>query len=427
MTDPKTLYDTLDNSEISTNTAQDGNEIKYTGFVETFINMVNTTVGAGILSIPNSFTFCGLVPSAITLTLSAVFSFLSATLIIKMNTLTEIHSYSILSSKIGKIGRVITDASIALFTYSCLIAYVIMSVEIIQSWMMLANLDLHSFWRRTATVLIFCFGFQFILTYPRNMSFLTYVSFFCLVAVVMFFVGMVYKGIKILPREGINQTAETFRFDLSIFNCIAIHFLTFSVSAFIIPVVKTMKPHVQRRTQAWGLSFFSCYLMVLIPAVIGYLLFGQNAQPLILNNFEDSDPLFIIIRIACFILLVATYPIVGLTAMNIFSALIFDTADHENLPFLKRGLLLMLENGIPLIVAIFLPNVRPALAIGGALGGGVTNFCLPPLMYVFVYNKKMNQPITWLMIAFSVIGTVLCAIATYMSVIDAINAFKNQK
>ncbi|EAY07524.1 hypothetical protein TVAG_124970 [Trichomonas vaginalis G3] len=155
-------------------------------------------------------------------------------------------------------------------------------------------------------------------------------------------------------------------------------------------------------------------------------MFGQTSQPLILNNFEDSDLLFIIIRIACFIVLVATYPIVGLTLLTNWSTLIYKTEEHLELPWTKRGVLYILENGLPLLLGIFLPNVRPALSIGGAFGGGITNFFLPPLMYIFVYQKTKKDVMFWVMAFFSGLGLVFAGISTYESVIDAINAFKSQ-
>ncbi|EAY07525.1 hypothetical protein TVAG_124980 [Trichomonas vaginalis G3] len=234
----------IDKEETSTVTE----ESTYTGFIESSFNMINTCLGAGILSISNSFTFCGLIPSTITLSLSALFSYISAHMIIKMHTLCGINSFMELSVKIGKFGKILTDISVILFCYSCMIAYVIMSVEILQSWFMLAGLNLKSFWRRTVTVIVFCFGLPFMLTIPRNIKFLSSISFFCVIAVLMYFVGLVYKGIAVLPKDGIHPTTETYRFNMGIFNCIAVHFLCFSVSCLIIPVVKVMRPNMGHRS-----------------------------------------------------------------------------------------------------------------------------------------------------------------------------------
>ncbi|EAY05867.1 Transmembrane amino acid transporter protein [Trichomonas vaginalis G3] len=400
---------------------------QYTGVIATSLNLLNSTLGAGILSISNSFGFCGLVPSTAILTASAVLSFISASMVVKMHTISGINSFAIIAkTTLGKPGKLISDASLILFCYSCMVAYVIMGTEIIQSWAMAVHIDLHSFGKRALTVICYAFGLPILLTVPRNMTFLSYISFSCFIALSMFFFGMIYKGFTVLPKTGIDPTAETATFNLHIFNALAVHVLCYSLSGIIIPIVKVMAPSLHLRNVSCGISFFASYMFVLIPAVIGYLLFGQKCEPLILNNFEDSDPLFVIIRIACFIVLVSSYPMIGLSLLTMYSQIFFGTEEQQNLPFAKRLVCLALENAPPLLVALFLPNARPALAIGGALGGGVTNYCLPPLMYIKLYQTKFSNYKTWLMITFSVVGVIMCGIATYEAVLDAIDAFSHK-
>ena len=117
---------------------------------------------------------------------------------------------------------------------------------------------------------------------------------------------------------------------------------------------------------------------------------------------------------------------IGLSLLTMYSQIFFGTEEQQNLPFAKRLVCLALENAPPLLVALFLPNARPALAIGGALGGGVTNYCLPPLMYIKLYQTKFSNYKTWLMITFSVVGVIMCGIATYEAVLDAIDAFSHK-
>lgn len=396
----------------------------YTGIIATSLNLLNSTLGAGILSISNSFTFCGLVPSVLILTASAILSFISASMVVKMHTISGIKTFTKLSqTTLGKIGKLITDLSIVLFCYSCMVAYVIMGTEIIQSWAMAAGLDLRVFWKRAISCIIYAFFLPIALTIPKNMSFLSTISFSCFMALAMFFCGMIYKGIAVIPKKGIDPTVETSTINLHIFNALAVHVLCYSLSGIIIPIVKFMAPSLHLRNIACGISFFASYIIVLVPAVVGYLLFGSQCEPLILNNFEDSDPLFVIIRIACFIVLVSSYPMIGLSLLSMYSQYLFDCDDPQLLPFKKRVWPLILENAPPLLIAIFMPNARPALAIGGALGGGVTNYCLPPLMYIKVFHLTKADYMTYVMYIFSIAGIIMCGIATYEAVLDAIHAF----
>ena len=407
-------------TSVSTTKSQE----KYAGLLPTALNILNSTLGAGILSIPNSFTFCGLIPSVVILTVSAVLSFISAAMVVQLHTTTGMNSMQKLTEhSLGKIGTTVMNISIALFCYSCMTAYVVMGTEIITSWAGALGFDLKSFWKRVATSVVYAFCLPIAMTIPRNISFLSYISFSCFVALLMFLGGMIYKAIVILPKTGVDPTAETGTINIHIFNALAVHVLSYSLSGIIIPIVKSMAPSLHQRNIACGISFFSSYFIVVVPGVIGYLLFGAKCEPLILNNFDDSDPLFIIIRIACFIVLVSSYPVIGLSLLTMTSNIIYKSEDHQLLPWSKRAVCLAIENGIPLLIAMFLPNARPALSIGGALGGGVTNFVLPPLIWIKIYQTKMKDPITWVMIAFFIFGIAASAIATYESVLDAIHSF----
>ena len=386
--------------------------------------MLNSTLGAGILSIPNSFIFCGLIPSVTILTISALLSFISAAMIVRLHTVTGLNSIQKLTQHaLGKYGSMIMSISIALFCYSCMTAYVVMGTDIITSWAGALGFDLKGFWPRVITVVVYAFCLPIAMTLPRNINFLSYVSFSCFLALLLFFVGMCYKAFALLPSQGIDPTVETSDINLHIFNALAVHVLSFSLSGIIIPIIKNMVPSLHQRNIACGISFFASYFIVIVPGVIGYLLFGAKCQTTILNNFDDTDPLFVVIRVACFVVLVSSYPVLGLSLLTTYASVIFKSDDQQTLPWKQRSVCLLLENAIPLLIAMFLPNARPALSIGGALGGGITNFVLPPLIWIKIYQTEKKDPITWVMIAFFIFGICASAIATFESILDAINSF----
>lgn len=409
----------------SENTLSENRPEHYTGVLSTAMNLLNSTLGASILTIANSFTFCGLIPSIAILTLSAIVSYTSASAIVKFHTITGINSFAKLSEKtLGKFGKIITDLSISFYCYSCMTGYVVMGTEIIQSWAKgLFKLDLYGRWQRYATVICYHFFVLVMLTLPRNMNFLSSISIFCFIGLMLYFCGMIYKGITILPKEGINETVETGVFNLHIFNTLAVNVLCYSLSGIVIPVIRVMAPSLHIRNVACAISYFFSFHIVFIPAVIGYLLFGSGTPTLILNKFDDTDKLFFAVRVACFVIMITSYPMMGLSLARMWSSYFFGTEEQHELKLKKRVVCLFCENIIPLLIGLFLPNARPALAIGGAIGGGMTNLFLPPLLYIKIMKKNRKQPIFWVMIACAVIGFGLCGIATFEAVVDAIDAF----
>lgn len=396
----------------------------YVGVFSTTMNLLNSVLGAGILSISNSFTFCGLIPSVSIITISGVLSYASAALIVKMQLQTNCDSISTLAGMaLGNFGKIIMGISCAFFCYSCMTAYIIMGTEIIQSYAMLMGFDLHPFGKRAVLVLIFAFVGPIALTLPRKLTFLGYISFSCFASLFIFSGGMIYEGAIKLSHDGIDPSVETGVFNLGIFNALGIYSLSFALAAVIVPIIKHMTPNLQKRYLASGCAFFFSFLMVLVPGVIGYLMFGRSAQPLILNNFPDDDVLFIIVRAGCFIILISSYPVLGLTILGLISRIIYGTEDQQRLPWQRRAICLVLENALPLLIAVFLPNVRPAMAIGGALGGGISNFVLPALIWFVLSPRKWYYWTNLLCIAFVFFGVCASAIATYESVLDAIHEF----
>ncbi|EAY20519.1 Transmembrane amino acid transporter protein [Trichomonas vaginalis G3] len=407
-------------------TTTDAKPAQYTGVLATSINLLNSTLGASILTIANSFTFCGLIPSISILAVSACVSYVSASAIVKFHTITDIDSFAKISQVgLGKLGQYVTDISIMLYCYSCMTGYVVMGAEIIQSWFAIFHVNLYNArWKRYVTVLCYHFFVLFMLTLPRNMNFLSSTSIFCFIGLMLYFSGMIYKGVTILPKEGINPSVETGTFDLRIFNTLSINVLCYSLSGIVIPVIRVMAPSLHLRNVACAISYFFSFHIVFIPAVIGYLLFGAGTPTLILNAFDDHDHLFIIVRIACFVIMITSYPMMGLSLKRMYSHYFYGTDDQHLLPLKKRIICLACENLPPLLIGLFLPNARPALAIGGAIGGGMTNLFLPPLLYIKIMNKNRKQFVYWLMIIFAIIGLFLVGIATFEAVVDAIHFFK---
>lgn len=74
---------------------------------------------------------------------------------------------------------------------------------------------------------------------------------------------------------------------------------------------------------------------------------------------------------------------------------------------------------------MFFPNVRPIMAIGGAVGGCMTNFFFPPTFYLIASPKKWSTWTHILLIIMAIFGVITTGISTYEAVVDAIDAFTN--
>ena len=419
--EPRDNVSTMDTTNNTTN-----NEKKYVGVTPMIMNILNTVLGAGIMSISNSFTFCGLIPSVCMITASAIFTYVSTVLVVKMSYSTSCDSIGDLALQTtGRFGSGLMSVSLLCFCYSCMTAYIIMSTEFIQGWLLLAGLDTSSFGRRAIVVVVFSLAIPIALTVPRQVKFLNYASLFCFIGLGLFLIGMLYKGITYLPKNGIDPTVETSVLGLGIFNALGIYSLSFSLAGVIIPLIRHMEPDSHKRFFATGSAFFTSYVVSLVPGVIGYIMFGKKAKSVILSNFPNDDILFNIVRFAILLVVTGSYPAIGMTLITTLSRIIYKTDNHEQLPWSKRIVVLILENSLPLLISVFLPNVRPAMAIGGAFGAGISNLVMPPLMWVRMSRKKWYQGYNIIFLILFVIGAVACSIATYEAVLDAIHQFSH--
>jgi CDP-diglyceride synthetase len=74
---------------------------------------------------------------------------------------------------------------------------------------------------------------------------------------------------------------------------------------------------------------------------------------------------------------------------------------------------------------MFLPDVKPALEIGGSIGGCLGNFAIPGLMWVIHSHERKTSWKNLLAIALAVFGVISAGLSGWYAVRDAITAFKS--
>ena len=139
---------------------------------------------------------------------------------------------------------------------------------------------------------------------------------------------------------------------------------------------------------------------------------------------KDNDILMVIVRAAFLLVVSFAYVAVGQSTLVAWSEIIFRDSRAKQLPICKRVVVILVSNLPQLLIAMFLANAKPALSIGGAMGGCMADFFFPAIMWI----KNSEYPIRhWqniLCIIFAIFGLVTTVIATYQAVVDAINSFK---
>jgi len=393
-------------------------------FLPTFMNILSTLTGAEVLSVSNSMTLMGYIPSIIMMVCTTILSYFGTIIVLKLREKVAAESINDLATRIiAPWAGTVYSALTLCFTYSCQVAYLIVGADSVTHWIGMAGYPQYEKgWKRSIVVLIYSLVLPVLLSVPREMKILSLISSFAITIQAIYFSGLVYEGIKYLPKQGIHPTVEShIEGKLLFFNAFAIYSQLYAFPSVVLPLVRYFSKDMQKRARLIGASFVSCFSISFIPGVIGYLIFGVDTHQISISSFPSSDIVIQIIRVGFFIVVNASYTVVSITVMQDVSSLLYKVQNPADLPFLKRGSALFIANALPVGVAMILPNVRPAFEIGGAFGGCLSNFFIPPLLWVVKSSKKWYTPLNIFMILFSLFGLVSAGIATFQAVDDAIN------
>lgn len=417
-------------SLISVESQQNVNEMENVGvtreymkFFPTFMNILNTLTGAEVLSVSNSMCLIGFVYSIILMVFTTVLSYLCTIIVLKIRGKVNAESINELATKIiGPWGGTVYSVLTLCFTFSCQIAYLFIGAESVLNWADL--LGMHTWQKgikRSLVVLVYSLVLPVLLTFPKELKILSIVSTSAILCQVLYVSGMIYEAIRYIPTQGINPTCERFKFGIEFFNAFAIYSMLYAFPSVFLPLVRNYNPDIRSRYRLIGASFVGCFTLTIIPGVIGYLIFGVDTNQIVISSFDSHDIFMQVVRVGFFIVVNASFAVNGINVIQDISSLVFKQQNPSKLSFGRRAIVLLITNVPPVLCAMFLPEIRPMFEIGGAFGGCLSNFFVPPVLYI-VLNRSKGVGITNIAMGlFALFGLVSAGIATYQAVVDAMD------
>jgi amino acid permease len=398
----------------------------------TIMNLLNSLLGAGILSVPSSFTNVGLVPSIILLAFIAVLSYYATSMFMRLQLETFTAGLDELTLKVaGKVGQVILSILTLIFLESALMSYLILGGNMITSWLKLAKIEafnIEDLWPRAIMILIYSIVLPIALSIPRSLKVLSYFSTATVFFIAFFVLAMVIKACDDwdgLSNKYPDKKVSYGKFDISVFSALSIYGLTFALPIVALPIVNHYHHSIHRRNIVALVSTILCFVLVVIPSIICYLMFGDKTKGDVLQNFDDDDYLILVVRIGFFLVVSFSYPCVVQPVAGSWAQVIYSDNDASKLPTGKRTVVQLVTHIIPLIIAMFLPQAKPVLAVGGAIGGCVVDFVYPPLLWYLHFKPAVKTWEFWLILLLGVFGLVTGIISTYQAILDVIKAFKD--
>jgi amino acid permease len=154
-------------------------------------------------------------------------------------------------------------------------------------------------------------------------------------------------------------------------------------------------------------------------------MFGVDTDQVVIHSFPNNDVLIEVVNIGFFLVVNASYVMVALQVMTDLGAMIYNEHDPKKISWKRRAPLLLLTNGLPVVIAMVLPSVRPAFEIGGAFGGCLSNFFFPAVLYWWYSGLKIWHWKSLLLGFIALFGFISMVLGTYEAVVDAIASFKH--
>lgn len=392
----------------------------------TVLNLINTLLGSGIIACPNSFHSTGVIPSVILLLLIAFLSHITTCVIFKLQIKFKADGYdSLVHTVLGKLGQVIYSIFSLLFLLPNMIAYLIIGGDIITAWFAKADINLKPLGYHALMIFIYAFVLPIPITIPKGIKIISFISSITFVCMILYVAVMLYEIHRYFGEHRIETTTYSLaRWDIYFFSAISIFSESFNLPSVALPIVYNYEENYKARRKVSAITLASAFVLVLIPSVIGYCIFGKDTNQNILLNFDSDDVAFIFVRISFFIIVNASFPLVARSIEATWGEFFFKINNPEFLYGWKRAVVLIVTCGIPLIVAMLLPQAKAAIAVGSASGGFIVAFTFPAILYLKTTRKPMKHPICVGCIILAIISIILSGVSTYVSVREAINYYK---
>lgn len=394
----------------------------------TFINLTNSLLGAGIISMSSSFKAAGLGPTVLLLIISCILCYISG--VVLLNLQCELHISNIDELANGIFGRpchIITAMLIFIFDLAFTTAYLVIGTDSILSWLRCSpekyRKKFNGFGAWAIIITIYSMA-VIALTIPRNLIFLDKFQMLTVFLIVFYAIAILARGFAVenLPAPSVVGT----KFSMSLFTSFSAQCLTFCLPIHMLPVISPYNPNQLKRQTIMASSLFFCFIVIAAPGAVGYLIFGNDAKSDLLRSFPDNDVLMIIVRVAIFLIVTFSYPVIIKEMVGTLGGFIYHNNNPAEMTLKQRCILIPIVNLISYVFALLSNTILPILGIGGALGTFLVTFAFPSICRLKITHSKLSHPRNIGHIIFACFGIAMAVICLYTSINDLVDAYKQQ-
>ena len=277
-----------------------------TTFLGAFLQIGNTILGAGIISLPVVFRYLGFILGFIFITIIAILTIYSSYLLLKAHQITGKKKYlTIAHASMGDKGYIFTNIMIILnnFGLSCVYFRIVADTfqNIIGGYVSKDNFLVKN-WHNFIYILIILLIMSFVF-WTQDFKKFEKTSFLGMVGIIVYFIILFilffYKiSLGFRPFHSLESYFISGKFT-DILICLPSVFLSFSFQFNLFPIYSGLinRTH-QEMMKVTQFSIIFCYILYIFSGILGFLLYGDSLNDTILNAFlteiqEEKNDLMI--------------------------------------------------------------------------------------------------------------------------------------
>eukprot|EP01080_Neovahlkampfia_damariscottae_P010248 gene10248-2667_t len=399
---------------------EDGTPIGKGNYFQAFFNVLNTTIGAGLLSLPFAFR-AGLILGPLLLIFVCFLACFNYTAMIYLSEKTKKFSFKEIAVVVFNkhVGNVFEGTNL-LFNVGGIVGY---TVVIGQLGYPVFIQVCKAIGVKLIPIEIFLLLIQIMIIFPlcclRHISFLSYTSVFSICSALYAILAVVIKCIMAISNGEIDWSKVMF-FEtnfIKIFFAIPILFFAYGAIVTMLPSYKDLKNrNPYKMTVLVVIQIFFAAFLYFSMGSAGYILFTDATEDNILKNFTDSgDLMMTIAKLAIVLVIILSFPMIHFCCRDSIEDIFFNGWEFSWTRWiLEAALLCSVSYGL----AVFIPNITVVFGLTGATTGSLVVFIYPGVLLA-----KHHPKIIWKIagICSAILCTILGIICTTAIVLDTFN------
>ena len=264
-----------------------------TSFIGAFLQIGNTILGAGIISLPVVFRYLGFILGFIFITIISILTIYSSYLLLKAHQITSKKKYlTIAHASMGDKGYIFTNIIIILnnFGLSCVYFRIVADTlqNIIGGYVSKDNFFVKN-WHNFIYIIIILLIMSFVV-WTKDFKKFEKTSFLGMFGIIVYFIILIIlffykisKGFK--PFHSLNSYFISGKFT-DILICLPSVFLSFSFQFNLFPIYSTLIKRTHKEMlNVTKASIIFCFILYIFSGIIGFLMYGDSLDDTILNAF----------------------------------------------------------------------------------------------------------------------------------------------